>query len=114
MLFDARFIANFVQGNPVDGVQRTTECSQEGSTPAIGVNDARVRLVAPACTILKGLRDRAILATLLYHGLCRAESCALLLVELCERHGRRHLGVHGKGDKIRYVPLHPGATAFAA
>jgi integrase len=31
------------------------------------------------------------------------------------RHSRRgvpHLQVHGKGDKIRYVPLHPGTAAL--
>jgi len=56
------------------------------------------------------MRDRAILATLLYHGLRRAELCALHLVDLQERHGVRSLRVHGKGGKIRYVPLHPAAA----
>jgi integrase len=61
------------------------------------------------------VRDRAILATLLYHGLRRAELCALRLVDLQDRRGVRHLQMHGKGSKIRYVPLHPAdAGAIAA
>jgi hypothetical protein len=58
------------------------------------------------------MRDRAVLATLLNHGLRRDELCALHLVELQERRGVRSLRVHGKGGKIRYVPLHR-ATAGA-
>jgi integrase/recombinase XerD len=113
-LFDALCEANAVQGNPVDGVKRPKVTSQEGSTPAIGDHQARALLAAPNASTLQGLRDRAILATLLYHGLRRAELCALHLVDLQERRGVRHLRVHGKGDKIRYVPLHPAAAAAIA
>lgn len=113
-LFDALCEANAVQGNPVDGVKRPKVSSQEGSTPAIGDHQARALLAAPDGSTLKGLRDRAILATLLYHGLRRAELCALHLVDLHERRGIRHLRVHGKGDKVRYVPLHPAAAASIA
>ena len=38
-----------------------------GKTPAIADHQARKLLVAPAEKSLKGLRDRAILATPLYH-----------------------------------------------
>jgi integrase/recombinase XerD len=54
------------------------------------------------------------LGTLLYHGLRRAELCALHLVDLQERRGLRHLRVLGKGSKIRYVPLHPAAAGAIA
>lgn len=62
----------------------------------------------------RGLRDRAILATLLYHGLRRAELRALRLGDVRERRGVRYLQVHGKGSKIRYVPLHPAADGAIA
>ena len=60
---------------------------------------------------LKGKRDRAILAVLLYHGLRRAELCALSRRDIEQRRGVNHLRVQGKGAKIRYVPLHPLAAA---
>lgn len=113
-LFDALCDANAVQGNPVDGVKRPKVASQEGSTPAIGDHQARALLAAPDAATLRGLRDRAILATLLYHGLRRAELCALHLVDLQDRRGVRHLRVLGKGSKIRYVPLHPAAASDIA
>lgn len=113
-LFDALCEANAVHGNPVDGVKRPKVSSQEGSTPAIGDHQARMLLQAPDGATLKGLRDRAMLATLLYHGLRRAELCALHLIDLQERRGVRHLRVLGKGSKIRYVPLHPAAAGAIA
>ena len=95
-------------------MKRPKVASQEGSTPAIGDHQARALLAAPDGSTLKGLRDRAMLATLLYHGLRRAELCALHLVDLHERRGVRHLRVLGKGSKIRYVPLHPAAAGAIA
>lgn len=113
-LFDALCEANSIQGNPVDGVKRPKVDSQEGKTPAIGDHQARALLAAPDASTLQGLRDRAILATLLYHGLRRAEVCRIDLVDLQNRRGVRHLQVHGKGGKIRYIPLHPAAAGAIA
>jgi site-specific recombinase XerD len=109
-LFEALCEANAVQGNPVDGVKRPKMTSSEGKTPAIGNHQARMLLEVPDGSTVRGLRDRAILATLLYHGLRRAELCALRVADVQERRGVNHLQVHGKGSKIRYVPLHPGAA----
>lgn len=113
-LFESLCEANAVQGNPVDGVKRPKNDSYEGKTPAISDHQARALLEAPNATTLPGLRDRAMLATLLYHGLRRAELCALRLADLHERRGVRHLQVQGKGNKIRYVPLHPAAASAIA
>lgn len=110
-LFEYLCEANAVVGNPVKGIKRPKVESQEGKTPALGDHQARSLLNAPDTTTLKGLRDRAILSTLLYHGLRRAELCALTMSDLQQRSGIVHLCVHGKGGKLRYVPLHPGAAA---
>lgn len=48
---------------------------------------------------------------LLYHGLRRAELCSLKVRDLQDRRGVKHLRVHGKGGKIRFVPAHPAALA---
>ena len=76
-LFDYLCERNAVTGNPVDGVQRPMTNGNEGSTPALGTVQARKLLEAPAADTLKGVRDRAILATLLYHGMRREELCGL-------------------------------------
>jgi site-specific recombinase XerD len=98
---------NAVTHNPVKGVKRPRSESGEGKTPAIADHQARKLLVTPAEKSLKGVRDRAILATLLYHGLRREELCKLNVTDYRhERRGVQHLKVTGKGEKTRYIPLH--------
>jgi len=72
-------------------------------------------LEAPKADDLKGKRDRAMLATLLYHALRRDELCRPKVKDARqERRGVPHLKVSGKGSKTRYVPLHPAAAGLIA
>jgi integrase/recombinase XerD len=111
-LMDYLCEANAIQHNPVDGVARPTDGANEGTTPAISDAQARQLLDAPPAGTLKGKRDRAILAVLLYHALRRAELCGLRVKDLAERRGVLSITVHGKRGKIRYVPVHPKAAAL--
>lgn len=110
-LFDHLLECNAVSGgNPVHGVKRPKIESNEGKTPALGDFQAKALLDAPDPSTIKGMRDRAILAVLLYHGLRREEAARLTVPDLQERRGIKHLCVHGKGGKLRYLPLHPVAA----
>ncbi len=109
-LFEYLCEKNAVQTNPVKGVKRPKVESSEGKTSALGDHQARALLDAPAPATLKGLRDRALLSVLLYHGLRREELCLLTVRDIHARRGVPHLRVHGKGSKIRYLPLHPGSA----
>ncbi len=104
-LFDHLCEQNAITHNPVDGVKRPKANNNEGLTPALGDAQARALLDAPPANTLKGQRDRAILATLLYHGLRREELCTLRVRDLQQREGVLHLRIEGKGDKIRFVPV---------
>jgi integrase/recombinase XerD len=104
-LFEYLCERNAVVHNPVKGVKRPKANSNEGLTPALSDEQARLLLNAPSETTLKGTRDRAILATLLYHGLRREELCTLRVRDLQQRQGVLHFRVHGKGDKTRYIPV---------
>jgi integrase/recombinase XerD len=106
-LYDYLTDQNAVAINPVKGVKRPKVESYEGKTPALGDVQARTLLRLPAGQGIKGLRDRALLSTLLYHGLRREELCRLTVKDIHTRSGVTHLRVHGKGSKTRYVPLHP-------
>ena len=75
--------------------------SNEGSTPLLG--DAQ-----PGDT-LKCVRDRTVLATLLYHGIRREELCPRRLKDLQSREGVMPFRIHGRCGKIRFVPVHPMA-----
>lgn len=110
-LFDYLLEQNAVAGgNPVHGVKRPAIESNEGKTPALGDHQAKALLDAPPGDSLKGLRDRAVLAVLLYHGLRREECAQLQTGDLQERRGVRHLRVLGKGGKVRFLPLHTVAA----
>ncbi|RMR00447.1 Phage integrase [Pseudomonas savastanoi pv. glycinea] len=110
-LFDHLLESNAIAGgNPVHGVKRPKIESNEGKTPALGDHQAKALLEAPDKTTLKGLRDRALLAVLIYHGLRRQETALLQVSDIQERRGIQHLKVHGKGGKVRYLPMHPVAA----
>lgn len=112
-LFDHLCESNAVAGNPVRGVARPpVENPNEGKTPAIGDSQARALMEAPKGDTLAAVRDRAILATFLYHGLRRGELCRLSVGDLEERRGLVHLRIHGKGGKVRFVPVHPHAQTL--
>ena len=97
---------NAVLHNPVLGVKRLRSMNREGVTPALGDHQARVLLEAPPEGTLKGKRDRAILAMLLYHGLRCEELCTLTVGSIHQRESVPHVRVEGKGDTVRYLPLH--------
>lgn len=107
-LFDHLCESNAVTHNPCDGVKRPNLGSNEGKSPALGDDQAKQLLDAPPENSEKGLRDRALLSVLLFHGLRRAELCALAVGDLQSRRGVPHFRVHGKGGKMRFVPVHPG------
>ena len=91
-----------VPHNPVLGVTRPRSMNREGKTPALGDHQAR-SFWRPRRRTLKGKRDRAILATLLYHAIRREELCKLKVGDVQQRQGVPYLRIEGKGDKIRYI-----------
>jgi site-specific recombinase XerD len=109
-MFDYVCEQNAVLLNPVAGVKRPRGNSNEGKTPALGDHQARALLDAPDPNTLKGKRDRALLAVLLYHGLRREDLCLLKVRDIHDRRGVPHLRIHGKGSKPRHVPLHPASA----
>jgi integrase/recombinase XerD len=111
-LFSHLCECNAVIHNPINGVRRPKVESNEGKTPAIADTQARALLEFPKDDSLKGVRDRALLSVLLYHGLRRDELCSLRVRDIHERRGIKHLRVFGKGSKIRYLPLHPATQGL--
>lgn len=88
-LFDHLLENNAVAGgNPVHGVKWPRIESNEGKTPALGDHQA----------------------VLMYHGLRREEGAQLQTGDLLERRGIKHLRIHGKGGKLRWLPLHQVAA----
>ncbi len=99
----------WMAANPVQAVRRPVVESYEGQTPALSEAEAIALLEAPSSGTLKGLRDRAILALLLWQGLRRSELVALNRGDVHRDRGRWRLRVRGKGGRMRQLPLHPQA-----
>jgi site-specific recombinase XerD len=97
---------NAILHNPVHGVKRPNTDANIGKTPAFSDAQAKALLNAPPTDTLKGIRDRAILSVLLYHGLRREELCKLRVIDFHQRRGLWHFRVHGKGDKTRFILVH--------
>jgi site-specific recombinase XerD len=106
-LFDFLCEANAIAFNPANGVKRPNMGSNEGRSPALSDERAKQLLNAPSADTRKGRRDRAILSALLFHGLRRAELCALAVGDIEERRGVLHFRIEGKGGKTRFIPIHP-------
>jgi len=111
-LFDYLCEQNAITHNPVKGVQRPKEGTNEGKTPALSDDQARLLLRQPATDTLQGKRDRAILAALLYMGLRREELCKLKVRDFHTREGLMHLKLERKGGKIRYEAVNPTTVTF--
>jgi site-specific recombinase XerD len=109
-LYDYLCEKNAVPDNPVHGVERPKEGANQGKTPAISDAQAAALLEAPPRQTFKGKRDRAILAVFLFHAVRRAELCDLRVKDYGDREGIKHLTVHGKGGKIRFIAAHPRAV----
>lgn len=96
-----------LKDNPCKNITRPRVQSNLGKTDAISDNEAKKLMDSPPATNLRGLRDRAILAVFLYHGLRRSEVADLKVASIHDVLGVPHLKVKGKGSKTRDLPLHP-------
>lgn len=87
-LFDHLCNENAVPHNPVSGVKRPVADANEGKTPALSDDQARMLLAAPEGDSLKAVRDRAILAVYLFHAMRRSELASLKVKNMAERRGQ--------------------------
>jgi integrase/recombinase XerD len=108
-LFEYLCERNAIAVNPVDGEKRPVTNNNEGSAPAMGEDQAGILLGAPPPDTLKGKRDRAILATLLYHGIRRGNSASCEYATSRLAKASSTSASRARARRIRYIPAHPGA-----
>ena len=106
-LFEDLVARGAAPSNPVEGVERPGEDEDANAAPVLTPAQARRLLDAPAGNTLKGRRDRAILAVLLYQGLTREELCGLRVGDLRIRGGVLHMRIVGNRGRVRVVSVHP-------
>lgn len=96
-------------GNPVHGVKRPRIETNEGKTPALGDDQAKLLLTAPDGWTLKGAGSGDFGRTAVPRP-APGRGCAVDERRPAEASRVKALQVRGKGGKTRYLPLHPVAA----
>ena len=98
--------------NPAAPVRGPKHVVKQGKTPVLSAGEARTLLDSIDLTRPSGLRDRALLATMVY-SFARVGAMVSMNVEDYYRQGKRWwLRLHEKGGKFHQVPAHHNAEAY--
>ena len=91
--------------NPAAAVRGPRLSVQEGKTPAFSAEQARTLLKSVDTTSVVGMRDRAIIATLVYTAARVGAVSKLRLRDLYQDGRQKCLRLDEKGGKVREIPL---------
>jgi integrase/recombinase XerD len=106
MLFDWFVIGHVVRFNPAAAVRGPKYVIKRGKTPVLSSPEARQLLESISTATIVGLRDRALIATMVYT-FARITAVISMTVEDYFQQGRRAwFRLHEKGGKLHHVPAH--------
>lgn len=111
MLFDYLVIGQIIPMNPAASVRGPKYVVKKGKTPVLSADEARELIDSIETRTLKGLRDRALLAVMVYT-FARVGAVIAMPVEDYFQQGKRWwFRLHEKGGKRHEVPAHHKAEA---
>ena len=111
MLFDYLVVGQVLPMNPAASVRRPKYVIKKGKTPVLSAEEARQLIDSIETTTVKGLRDRALLAVMVYT-FARVGAVIHLRVEDYFQQGQRWwFRFHEKGGKVHEVSAHHKAEA---
>jgi site-specific recombinase XerD len=106
MLFDWLVVGQVMPMNPASSVRGPKHSMKKGKTPVLAADEARALLDAIDTTTLIGLRDRALVALMVYT-FARIGAALLMKREDVYVQGRRTwVRLHEKGGKQHEMPCH--------
>ncbi len=112
MLFDYLVIGQVVPHNPAASVRGPKHVVKRGKTPVLQAAEARQLLDSIDTALIVGLRDRAIIAVMVY-SFARVGAVVGMNKEDYFQIGRRGwFRLHEKGGKRHEVPAHHNAEAY--
>lgn len=112
MLFDYLVIGQVVPHNPAASVRGPKHVVKKGKTPVLKASQARQLLDSIDTSTIVGLRDRAIIATMVY-SFARVGAVVAMNKEDYFQNGKRWwLRLHEKGGKRHEVPAHHNAEEY--
>ena len=111
-LFDYLVVGQVVPANPASSVRGPTHIVRTGKTPVLQPTEARQLLDTIDTSTLPGLRDRALLAVMVY-SFARVSAVVRMDVEDYYQQGKRWwLRLQEKGGKHHALPVHHTAEAY--
>lgn len=96
--------AKFMDHNPLDTV-KLPKVQTESPTVAFDDQEVLQMINAPDITTHKGRCHRLIMVLLFNLGLRRSELISIKMFQFFQDRGHTVLRIHGKGDKVRLVPM---------
>lgn len=112
MLFDWMVIGQIVPSNPAASVRGPTYVVKRGKTPVLTAEQARELLDSIDCSTIAGLRDRALIGTMVF-SFARVGAVVAMNVEDYYPEGKRWwFRLHEKGGKMHQIPAHHTAEEY--
>jgi integrase/recombinase XerD len=112
MLFDWLVAGQVVEVNPAHAVRRPKHVVTKGRTPVLDREEARALIAAIDTSTVTGLRDRALIAVMVYT-FARVGAVLQMNVSDYFSQGRRGWGrLHEKGGKENAAPCIPKLEAY--
>ena len=112
MLFDYLVIGQIVPMNPASSVRGPKHVVKRGKTPVLSAADARRLLDSIDPSTVAGLRDRALIAVMVF-SFARVSAVVGMNVDDFYQNGKRwRFRLHEKGGKFHEVPTHHSAEAY--
>ena len=112
MFFDWMVTGQIVPFNPASSVRGPKHVVKKGKTPVMTAEEARQLIESICVDSVVGLRDRALIATMLY-SFARVSAVVGMLVQDYYPQGKRSwIRLHEKGGKFHEVPCHHKAEEY--
>ena len=112
MLFDWLVRNQVLPFNPSSSVRGPAYVVKRGKTPVLTAAQARQLLDSINLSSITGLRDRAIIGTMVYSFARVSAVCAMDVADYYQSGKRFWLRLHEKGGKRHEVPAHHNAEAY--
>src|SRR5712692_236663 len=111
-LFDSLTTGGILEVNPAASVRAPTYEEKRGKTPVLSAEEARKLLDSIESDTLIGLRDRALIGTMVYSFARVGATVTMKVGDYFEHRQRWWLRLHEKGGKRHEVPCHPSLEGY--
>jgi site-specific recombinase XerD len=111
-LFDYLTTGGILEVNPAASVRGPRYVVKRGKTPVLSSEEARKLLDSIESNTLIGLRDRALIGTMVYSFARVGAAVTLKVGDYFQHRKRWWLRLHEKGGKRHEVPCHPSLEEF--